>query len=64
MIQIVRGDYLVFDSLIVEGESMLWGVTLEDIEVFHCELLILVPPDPETLISSTTRLALLQKGSI
>ena len=55
----MRRDNLVFDSLVVEGESMLWGVTLEHIEVFHSELLVLVPPDPEALISGTTRLAFL-----
>ena len=56
MIQVVRGHDLILHTLVVKGEGVLGGVTLEHVEVFHCELLVFVPTDAQTLVGRTSRL--------
>ena len=58
VVQVVRGDDFVFDTLVVEKQCMLRCVTFEHIEVFNCKLFILVPADPQSLIRGFTFLKL------
>ena len=37
VIHIVRGDDLVLDAEVVEGEDVLCRSTFESVEVFHCK---------------------------
>lgn len=64
MVQVMACHYLILYSFVIEIEGMLWAVTLEYIEILHCELIILIPPDSKPLLRSTPNLALLQHASI
>ena len=59
----MRRHDLVFDTLIVQLKSVLGTVTLEDVKIFNCELLVLVPPYPQALVLPRLRL-LLEQSSI
>lgn len=64
MVQVMTRHNLVLNTLIVEHYCMLRTVTLEHIKVLHCELFILVPPDPQTLVKGTALLSLLEHACI
>lgn len=50
MVEIVRGDDLVLDAFVVVLHALLCILALEDIEVLDGELIILVPPYPESFL--------------
>lgn len=50
MVEIVRGDDLVLDAFVVVLHTMLRIVALKHIEVLDGELIILVPPYPESFL--------------
>jgi hypothetical protein len=64
MIKIVRCYDLVLYSLVIQKKSMLWTVALEDKKILHNELLVLVPPYSQALVTCTARFAFLELGCI
>lgn len=47
LVQVVRRQYLVLRSELKEFQSLLWRLALEHVQVFHYELVLLGPSDPE-----------------
>lgn len=50
MVQIMRGHNFVFNTFVVVLKAMLGVITLKHKKVFNLELIIFVPPDPQTIL--------------
>lgn len=50
MIQIMRGDYFILDTLVVELDGMVYVIASEYEKVFYGELVLFWPTDLKTLL--------------
>lgn len=62
MVKVVRGYYLVLDSFVIEEQSVLRSIALENVQVLNSELVVLVPPDSQALL--TPRLPFLEASAV
>lgn len=62
MIEVVRSYYLILDSFIVQQHRMFRPIALEYVQILNSELIVLVPPDSQSLF--TPRLPLLESCPI
>jgi hypothetical protein len=64
MIEIVRCYNFVFNPSVEKLQDVLCSLALEDKEVFHNELFLLCPSDPESLLQGVCVLLILQTSLV
>jgi len=45
MVELVRRDNFVFDSLGVQGNSLIFSLAVVQVQILHNKLILLIPPD-------------------